>query len=295
MLLSMTGYGEARWQGPGLSISVELRSVNNRFLKINVKTPDSYQNLEPEIERTLRETLKRGTVQVQLSAHREPQPDDYQINTTALHAFHHQLVAFSKREGIGSSFDLSGLLVIPGVVEDRSVRRDTDANEAWQQIGPVVEAALSRLQTMRSDEGKKMAHELSQQAELISERLKFIQSRAPEVANDYRKRLHEKLQGILNEYAITLDSNTLVKEVAIFADRADIHEEIVRLGSHLEQFHLFLREAESTGRKLDFLIQEMNREVNTIGSKANDISITRHVVEMKGALEKMRELIQNVE
>lgn len=295
MLLSMTGYGEAHWQGPGLSITVELRSVNNRFLKINVKTPDAYQKLEPEIERTLRDILKRGTVQVQLNTYRQPRPDDYQINTVALKTFHHQLVSFSKMESIPFDNNLAPLLTIPGVVEDSNSRSETDASEAWSKVGPVVKSALSHLQTMRAEEGKKMAQELSQQANLISDRLKLIHARAPEVAADYRKRLHDKLQNILNEFAITLDANTLIKEVAIFADRTDIHEEIVRLGSHLEQFHAFLQEVESTGRKLDFLIQEMNREVNTIGSKANDISITRHVVEMKGALEKMRELIQNVE
>src|SRR5206468_1757095 len=118
-----------------------------------------------------------------------------------------------------------------------------------------------------ADEGRKMAVELHSLAELIAQRLVQIHHRAPEVAGDYRKRLHDKLQNILNEYSVVLDPNTLIKEVAIFADRADIHEEIVRLGSHLEQFHTFLEENESAGRKLDFLIQEMNREVNTIGSK----------------------------
>lgn len=291
----MTGYGDARWQGPGLSITVELRSVNNRFLKIACKTPDHYQKLEPEIDRVLREKLKRGTVQVQINSHREPRPDDFRLNTVALDTFREQLINYSVSKNLTTQLDPATLLTIPGVVEDATVWSSEDTEEAWAKVGPVVQAALNKLEKMRREEGVKMAQELSAQAELISNRLREIALRAPQVASDYRKRLQEKLQNILSEYNVTLDAGALVKEVAVFAERTDIHEEIVRLGSHLEQFHAFLREAESTGRKLDFLIQEMNREVNTIGSKANDIAITRHVVEMKGALEKMRELIQNVE
>lgn len=295
MLLSMTGFGDARWQGPGLTISVELRSVNNRFLKIGIKTAEAFQSLETEIERTLREILKRGSIQVQVFSHRQPQPDDYQINSVALSTYLKQLNAFAKEHAISSDFNLATLLAAPGVVEEASSRLHHDAAEDWAIVGPVVQSALKKLQTMRAEEGQKMARELRSLVEVITQRLAQIQTRAPEVAGDYRKRLHEKLQNILSEQSIVLEPSTLIKEVAIFADRTDIHEEIVRLGSHLEQFHAFLAEDESPGRKLDFLIQEMNREVNTIGSKGNDIAITRHVVEMKGAIEKMRELIQNVE
>lgn len=295
MLLSMTGYGDARWQGPGLTISVELRSVNNRFLKIGIKTAEAYQSLETEIERTLRETLKRGTILAQLFSHRQPQPDDYQINSVALSTYLEQLQTFARQHAISNDFNLATLLAAPGVVEESSARLHHDTAEDWAIVGPIVKAALAKLQNMRAEEGRKMAVELRSLVDLIALRLAQIQKRAPEVAGDYRKRLHEKLQNILHDHSIVLDPGTLIKEVAIFADRTDIHEEIVRLASHLEQFHAFINEDESAGRKLDFLIQEMNREVNTIGSKGNDIAITRHVVEMKGALEKMRELIQNVE
>jgi len=295
VILSMTGYGEARWQGPDLTITVELRSVNNRFLKINVKTSEAYQTLETEIERSLRETLKRGTVNVQLQVHRLPRPDEFRINLVALEAFHKQLAAYALQHSLSSDLNLVSLLTIPGVVDDVYSRHVHDSAEDWRLVGPVVQSALKQLQTMRADEGMKMSRELRSLADTIHQRLTEIQARAPDVASDFRKRLHEKLQNILNDHAIVLDPGTLIKEVAIFADRTDIHEEIVRLGSHLEQFRAYLNEKESAGRKLDFLIQEMNREVNTIGSKGNDIVITRHVVEMKGAIEKIRELIQNVE
>jgi uncharacterized protein (TIGR00255 family) len=291
----MTGYGDARWQGPSLTVAVELRSVNNRFLKVSVRSPEAYQSLEPEIERTIRDALKRGTVYVQLQVLREPRKEDFRINFIALQAYLDQLQRFAQDNNVAFERNLNHLLAIPGVVAETESAARHDVHEDWAIVGPVVEQALKKLQTMRADEGRKMAKELADQAGLITRELAQVQGRAPEVVADYRKRLHERLQSLLAEQSVVLDPATLVKEVAVFADRTDINVEIVRLTSHLQQFHVFVEEKESAGRKLDFLIQEMNREVNTIGSKANDVAITRHVVEMKGAIEKMRELIQNVE
>ncbi len=295
MLLSMTGYGDARWQGPALTITVELRSVNNRFLKISIKAPEVYQKFESEMERLLREALKRGTVQMQVGLTRVSRPEDFQINPVALKAYYDQLNQFMLAEGLTLHCDVTALLAVPGVVQDAGSLKDDDASGSWKLVEPVIVAALAKLQKMRAEEGQKMAEGLLDLARTFRERLQAIQTRAPEVAGDYRKRLHEKLQAIMTDYQVALEAGTLIKEVAIFADRTDIHEEIVRLNSHLEQFHQFVGEQESTGRKLDFLVQEMNRELNTIGSKANDIMITKQVVEMKAILEKMRELIQNVE
>jgi uncharacterized protein (TIGR00255 family) len=291
----MTGYGDARWQGPALTITVELRSVNNRYLKVSIKAPEVYQKLESDIERTLRETLKRGTVQVQIGLTRVSRPEDFQINPVALKTYYQQLSQFMKAEGLSNNCDITALLAVPGVVQDNASMTVEDASTSWKVLEPVVVAALAKLQKMRAEEGQKMAEGLTDLAKTFRDRLLTIQTRAPEVAVDYRKRLHEKLQVIMSDYQVELDPSALIREVAIFADRTDIHEEIVRLNSHIEQYHLFVKEQESSGRKLDFLVQEMNRELNTIGSKANDIMITKQVVEMKATLEKMRELIQNVE
>ncbi len=295
MLLSMTGFGEARWQGPSATVVVEIRSVNNRFLKVSIRAPEVYQSLEPEIERTIRDTLKRGTVYVQLQVLRELKKEDYRLNFVALQSYLDQLQKFAETNNIGFDRNLNHLLSIPGVVAEAESAAQHDVHDDWNLVGPVVKEALGKLQTMRAEEGRKMARELTDQAEVITHELAKVQTRAPEVVSEYRKRLHEKLQALLAEQSIVLDPASLVKEVAVFADRTDINEEIVRLTSHLNQFHQFVQEKESAGRKLDFLIQEMNREVNTIGSKANDVRIAHHVVEMKGAIEKMRELIQNVE
>jgi uncharacterized protein (TIGR00255 family) len=291
----MTGFGDARWQGPALTVGVELRSINNRFLKISIRSPDAYQFLESDIERTIREKLKRGTVYVQLWVQREPRAEDYQINALALKSYLLQLDKVAGEWKRPLSVDLGAMLAVPGVVTEMDALSHHDISDDWALVGPVLEDALSKLQAMRAEEGRKMAGELHGQAQLIARELAKIQMRAPEVVTEYRKRLHDKIQGLLAEQGMVLDPATLVREIAIFAERSDINEEIVRLESHLEQFHAFLNEAESAGRKFDFLIQEMNREVNTIGSKANDVLIARHVVEMKGAIERMREMIQNVE
>lgn len=295
VLLSMTGFGDSRWQSPSLTIAVEMRAVNNRFLKVSIKSPDAYQFLETEIERTIRESLKRGSIFVQLYIRREPKPEDYQINLIALEAFLNQLEKVTAQRQQSTNIDLAALLAVPGVITESETIAHRDVDEDWKLVGPVLKEALSKLQAMRTEEGRKMADELRGQAELIAGELVKVKERAPFVVVEYRKRLNDKLQSILSEQSIVHDPANLVKEVAVFADRTDINEEVVRLGSHIEQFQAFLLEQESPGRKLDFLIQEMNREVNTIGSKANDVTITRNVVEMKAAIEKMRELIQNVE
>jgi uncharacterized protein (TIGR00255 family) len=291
----MTGFGEARWQGPALTVGVELRSVNNRFLKISIKSPEAYQFLESDIERTIREKLKRGTVYVQLWVQREPRVEDYQINALALKSYLQQLDKVASEWKRPLTVDLGAMHSVPGVVTEAETLSHHDIADDWALVGPVLEDALNKLQAMRGEEGRKMARELNGQAQLIAQELAKIQERAPGVVTEYRKRLHDKMQSILAEQGMVLDPATLVREIAVFAERSDINEEIVRLESHLEQFQAFLNEAESTGRKFDFLIQEMNREINTIGSKANDVLIARHVVEMKGAIERMREMIQNVE
>jgi uncharacterized protein (TIGR00255 family) len=295
VLLSMTGFGDARWQGPALSVAVELRSVNNRFLKVSIRAPEAYQSLEPEIEKTVREVLKRGTVYVQVQVTREYRKEDFRLNFLALQSYMEQLQRFAEVHKLSFERNMNHLLALPGVVLEAESAGQHDIHEDWQLVGPVLQEAVGKLQAMRAEEGRKMARELASQGEVITRELAKVQERAPEIVADYRKRLQDKLQAFLVDQGVTLEPANLVKEVAIFAERTDINEEIVRLTSHLQQFHEFLHEKDSAGRKLDFLIQEMNREVNTIGSKANDIAVARQVVEMKGAIEKMRELIQNVE
>jgi len=159
----------------------------------------------------------------------------------------------------------------------------------------VLDEALDRLQTMRREEGRAMADEMLQYRDFLRDQLDRIRKRAPTVLEAYRDRLHDRVRKLLGELDVEIDRSELIKEVSIFAERSDIAEEVVRLASHLDQFQEIMNEPESPGRKLEFLTQEMSREANTIGSKASDVEISRHVVEIKGTLEKIRELVQNVE
>ena len=292
MLLSMTGFGEARHQDERWSVTVEVRTVNNRHLKLSAKISDPYGPLEPELERLVREIVRRGTVQVSLRVERPRRAEDYRLNTVALASYRDQLASL---QGDGSeAIQLSSLLVLPGVVEERKPPTD-DPHGDWPVLARVVTEALRKLQTVRAEEGRIMADELLQLGASVSSHLGNIAERGPHVVLAYQKRLIERVQSLVEGQGVTIEPKDLIREVAILAERADISEEIVRLRAHLTQYVEVINEPESAGRKLEFVVQEMGREVNTIGSKANDVEISRSVVEIKGLLEKIRELIQNVE
>ncbi len=290
----MTGFGEAHASQDGLSIGVEVRSINSRYFKLNLRSNDSYGSLEPNIESLLRETVKRGTVNVSLQIDRAPRAEDYRLNLTALDAYRQQLNQFYQKYHLPEVVSPDKLLLLPGVVSDRDVRK-TNCDEDWPRIEPVLRQAIERLAAMRAQEGAAMARDMAANCTAISTELTSIESRAPLVIDGYRIRLEERLKKILTEFEVSLSATDLVREVSIFTERSDISEEIVRLRSHLEQFQQTLDLAESSGRKLEFVLQEMFREINTIGSKANDIEISQHVVEIKAAIERLREMVQNVE
>jgi uncharacterized protein (TIGR00255 family) len=287
----MTGFGEARLQDERWSVSVEVRTVNNRHLKLSAKVSEPYGALEPELERLVRETIRRGTVQLVLRIERPRRAEDYRLNLVALASYRDQLKGL---QGAGVPVDYSGLLGLPGVVEERKPAAD-DPHDDWPALAAVVASALEGLQAARAEEGRVMAEELVGHGRAVAEHLSRIADRGPEVVASYQKRLHERVQAMVQSHGVAIEPKDLIREVAIFAERADISEEIVRLRAHLDQYVAVIRESESSGRKLEFVVQEMGRETNTIGSKANDVEISRAVVEMKGALEKVRELIQNVE
>lgn len=296
MLLSMTGYGEARYQSDAVSVAIELRALNNRYLKVTVRAPEPYMLLEPEFEKVIRRTVRRGTIQVHLRVDRRYGPQDYGVNTAALRGYLGQLRSLASEIGatVAEGSLLPHLLALPGVVGEPGAAEGGLESE-WPLLEKVLTEALGKLQAMRQEEGRAMAQEFAQLRDTIAEELTRIRERAPEVVTAYRDRLHERVRALLAELDVKLDRSELIKEVSVFAERSDIAEEVVRLASHLEQFRDILAEPESPGRKLEFLTQEMFREANTIGSKAGDVEISRRVVEVKGALEKIRELVQNVE
>lgn len=289
----MTGFGEARSQAAGLSIHVEVRTINNRHFKLGYRCSEGYANLEPEIENIVRQAMRRGTVQVNLRVDRQIAAENYRINTAVLDNYRAQIVAIA---GLSEDDQVSfeTLLQLPGVIDEQG-RAVFEPRDDWPAIEPVLQEALAAVNKMRLDEGKALLADLSSNAQLIEQQLDRVAKRAPAVAESYQTRLLQRVNKSLEELQVTLNPTDLLREVSLFVDRSDISEEIVRLRSHLQQFAEALALDESSGRKLEFIVQEMGREVNTIGSKANDAEISRHVIEIKSALERIREQIQNVE
>lgn len=290
----MTGFGEARHQDDRLTVDVEVRTVNNRHLKLSARIAEPYAGLEPEIERLVREHLRRGSVQLSIRVDRPRKAEDYRLNAIALESYRDQI---EKLRGASSTpLDLSALLVLPGVVEDRRTAAEkTDPHEDWPLFERVIKDALERLNESRAEEGRSMGDELLVMCGAISKHIERIAARGPEIVAAYQTRLLDRVRTLVEGLGVTIEPKDLIREVAIFAERGDIAEEVTRLRAHLEQYSRIISDEESGGRKLEFVVQEMGRETNTIGSKANDVTVSREVVEIKGLLEKIRELIQNVE
>ena len=241
-----------------------------------------------------RDHLRRGSVTVSIRVECESSPEDFRLNEVVVASYYRQLRELAQREGGLQEIRIDSLLALPGVVVESENRR-TDTDTVWPVLERALNEALENLSRMRADEGAAMGRDLHANCQAIDADLEQISRRAPLVVDAYRKRLLERLNKLLEEFGLEIQAADVVREVGLFTDRSDISEEIVRLRSHLQQFDNIARTEQNSGRKLEFLIQEMLRETNTIGSKANDAEIARHVVEIKTAIERLREMIQNVE
>jgi len=290
----MTGFGEARTQDERLAVSAEVRTINSRHFKLSVRTGEGYSNLEPQIDALVRQHIRRGTVQVSVRISRHASADDFRLNADVLNYYREQLVKLQTSYGDSQPIALEHLLLLPGVAEQRSASELNTATD-WPLISAAIEAALIALNEMRAKEGEATAADLKSNATVIAAELAEIKKCVPGIAEKYRERLTERLTKSLAEHDVELDAASIIREVSMFAERSDISEEVVRLESHLEQFDELLSSTESAGKKLEFLLQEMLRETNTIGSKANDVAVARHVIEIKACLERVREQVQNVE
>ncbi len=294
MLLSMTGFGEARCQCDGRAVSVEVRTINSRYLKLSTRISEGYASLEPQIEAIVRERVRRATIQVNVRIDRARTLEDYKIDVDVLDGYRRQLLALQREWNLAEEVALCDLLALPGVVLEEATAHCDPASQ-WPLVLETLEKALANLDHMRREEGRTMSADLLANCRAAVSALAEIERRSPLVVESYRARLAERLKRTLAELDVALDPADIIKEVSLFADRSDISEETVRLRSHFEQFEAIVAAPESSGRKLDFLTQEMNREANTIGSKAGDVEISRQVIEIKSAVERIREMIQNVE
>jgi uncharacterized protein (TIGR00255 family) len=296
VLLSMTGFGEARTQTDALGVSVEVRSVNNRHLKLTVRGTDPYPLYESELEKVVRRHVRRGTLHVQVRVERPGQASAPALNTAALAEYLKQIRLACDEAGTPEFAGplAAGVLALPGIApEARTTTAPPD--DEWPLVERTIDAALVKLNAMRRDEGRAMTADLLSHHGTIAERLDAIRTLLPGVVTDYRQRVLDRVKQAVADAGVVLSAESIIREVALFADRTDVSEEVTRLTSHLEQFAELLHKGEEAGRKLEFVIQEMGRETNTIGSKAGDVAISRHVFEIKATLEKLRELVQNVE
>jgi uncharacterized protein (TIGR00255 family) len=293
----MTGFGEARTQTDTLSAAVEVRAVNNRYLKVTVRGTDPYPMLESELEKVIRRHVRRGTLLVQIRVERQARPADLRLNVAALTAYAQQIRAACEAADAPELVApiLAGSLALPGVAPEGN-HFGSPPDDEWPVVEQTLETALGKLDAMRRDEGRAMAAELLLHHRHVVDQLELIRQHLPAVMADYRQRLLERVRLAVSDAGVAVEPQHLIREVALFADRSDVAEEVTRLASHLDQFAEVVRKGdEGAGRKLEFVVQEMGRETNTLGSKAGDVTISRHVVEIKATLEKIRELVQNVE
>ena len=293
MIVSMTGFGDATAERDGTHYAVEIRSLNNRFFKPVIKLPENVSGLEPELESMLREKLGRGSITYILKLRTDSAEAAYHLNVNALKNYLEQLQQVKGLDRL-VQIDLASLVQLPGVCQEP--RDETDEIE---RHGPTVRdltaKAIVKLDGMRRREGEALFAELMRHVSLIRSNLLEIAKLAPNVVEDYHRRLHQRVSQLLAKAELQVSQVDLIKEVAVFAERADIAEEIQRLGSHMDSFEQSCRQGEHAGRKLDFIAQEMLREANTIASKANDAEIARRIVEIKGAIDRLKEQVQNVE
>lgn len=293
MIVSMTGYGDAQNSVDGVSYALEIRSLNNRYFKPVIRLPDNMQFLETEVEKALRTHLGRGSITCTLRTRSET-AGTYQISRAAMQSYVDQVCGITLPNGVQPTVDLAAIAMMPGVCQSPETDEDT-RERVWKIVGGLIDEAIGKLMAMRRAEGEALGQDLLSHCEGVREHLTVIGGRAPRVVEEYHQKLQQRVQSLLNAGTAQVDKDSLAREIAVFAERCDVSEEVSRLCSHLDQFTAMCRGKEYAGRKLDFLAQEMLRESNTIGSKSNDAEIARRVVEIKGLIDRLKEQVQNVE
>lgn len=289
----MTGYGEARERLGDVLCRVEVRSVNNRHFKLALRCPDGFLQFENEMEHLLRETITRGSVSMAIRFDRSANSQAPRINPAAVADYWQQLQKICSDLSVAPP-ELATVLTLPGVLDDGAFDATT-AQQMWPVVERTIRAAAVHMGEFRRREGASMADELQAQCVAIASQVDQITVMSPQVIIEYRDKLLQRVNELVKDLDTRLSPSDVLREVAIHSDRCDITEEITRLRSHLGQFQKLLDDKTSQGRKLDFMCQELFREVNTIGSKSNHVGIAHAAVEAKVSVERMREIVQNVE
>lgn len=292
MIKSMTGFGRGHNVLNGRDITVEIRAVNHRYYEFSCRIPRSMGFAEEKLKSLLQGKISRGKAEVSVLVSNTSISDEkITLNTEVIRSYIEAMHEAGGQFGLENDISESDILRIPDAFT--VVKTDVDEEQLWEDVRVTAEQALERFISMRETEGERMKADILSRLDRIEEWVGFVEERSPLVVEDYRKRLYDRMCEVLKGKDI--DENRILLEAGIFSEKTAVDEETVRLRSHINQFRTMLESAEPVGRKLDFLVQEMNRETNTIGSKVQDIEVTRVVVDQKSEIEKIREQIQNIE
>jgi len=292
MIKSMTGYGGAKGTSGKLEISVEIRSVNNRYLDCNIKLPRVFTSFEETLKSIINENISRGKVDVYISIDSSNADDiEIKINQPLVKAYVTALRTIAWDNELSSDIRVTDLTRFPEILQ--AEKREVDTELLCADISDTLRAALSDLDQMRTREGEKLCRDMSARLDEIEKLTKLAAEQSPKSIEEYRKKLEARMNEILQ--SANIDEARILTEAAIFADRVAISEETVRLNSHIAQLKEMLESNEPVGRKIDFLVQEFNREANTIGAKGNDTEMSKIIVDLKAEIEKIREQAQNIE
>lgn len=288
-IFSMTGYGQSSVSSGKLSITVEMRSVNSRYLELKFKMPPMWGELEERLREMITAKLSRGRIEVSIIAHYIQSDAKLSIDWELLESVKEAHAKVETEVGLSEPLSFADLLAVEGVLKVE--KPEEDLEEIWLLLKAALQEALKQLYLMRQSEGQRLSEDIATRINYIKNKVSELELLSPLVINEYRERLSEHIA----ELGVNLAEDRLEQEVALMADKMSVTEELVRLKSHCDGFLQIMTEDTSVGRKLDFLLQEMNREINTTGSKSSSLAVSRLVVEIKSELEKIREQIQNIE
>jgi len=289
---SMTGYGRSEVRHAHLVLTVEARSVNHRFLDIALRYPRLYAPLEARMKQRVNAYFTRGRIDITLVQQESPEGRRaLSLDHTLAQQYYDALQGLQESLGLSGTIDLSLIASLRDVFKVEEASADVESD--WDIIAQGLDAALQALQNMRQQEGEALSRDFHMRLQAMAQQLQLIRQRVPQVVVEYRQRLEQRVKDLFAQFE--LDPNRVAQEAILFAERADVTEELTRLEAHIQACTRLLSSSEAVGRKIEFLVQEMHREVNTIGSKSNDTAISHSVVELKSELERMREQIQNIE
>lgn len=292
MIKSMTGFGRASGANNGFEVTVELRSVNHRYFEFTSRMPRSFQFAEEKLKALCQQSISRGKVEASVFIEdTNENSTEVEINRQYADAYIKALKTLSKEYKLKNDVKASSFIGNSDIFKLR--RKDVDEKQVLEAVLPVAEEAIKSFIAMRETEGERLKADISSRAEAILSKVALIEERSPETVKAYRERLENKIKELLDDAKV--DEQRLITETAIFADKVAVDEETVRLRSHIKQLFSLLEENGPVGKKLDFIVQEMNRETNTIGSKCQDVDIAHIVVDIKSEIEKIREQVQNIE